>query len=333
MSALRLIACISILLLGSCNSDDGPAPPAYKATRLTAIENAGMVASGINDNGDIAGVAGVSLGAVVYSNGTIRSLGTLPDYSSGAIAINNSGQAVGYLYSPLKRRGFLYTAGAMGELAGMTVAKGINNRGEIIGYLTTPPPPVERTRAFLYSAGAYIDLAPAIDNSEPYSLNDRGEVVGAYFPLSDHLRHPFLYSNGKLIDLGSRGTAYHINANGDVVGTLFKDENTSMITTGFLYSGGRMTEIDTRGGCCSSAARIDASGRIYGATRATPNGTATLFVLSDGKMHDLRSIVVSGLPAEETLLGIVDVNSRGQVLLNACAPPCPESHVYLLDPI
>jgi len=85
-----------------------------------------------------------------------------------------------------------------------------------------------------------------------YAINTGGQITGysslAYSGSGPLLQHAFLYSNGKMTDLGTLagGTfsaGYGINVRGTIVGT----SNLSGTSTphGFLYSAGLMTDLNS----------------------------------------------------------------------------------------
>ena len=99
----------------------------------------------INDNGQVAGEAITSSfwrHPFLYTAGSMNDLGALDDrYLSGeALGINNSGQLVGYAYTGVEDRAFLYTDGGMTNLNRLIPAPGwtlerayaINDSGQIV---------------------------------------------------------------------------------------------------------------------------------------------------------------------------------------------------------
>jgi probable HAF family extracellular repeat protein len=121
--------------------------------------------------------------AVLWQNGTMRDLGTLPGYDaeSSARRVNKSGQAVGYSFS-----------GAFGGFRATLWANGVPSD---LGAL----------------AGDYTSLA--------YDINAKGHVVGFSHNYDEEEPfHAFLYINGTMRDLGISSQAHGINAYDQVVG-------------------------------------------------------------------------------------------------------------------
>ena len=105
--------------------------------------------------------------------------------------------------------------------------------------------------------------------SEPTAINSAGQVAGNLYPVvngTGTVYHPFLYSDGKLIDLGTLGGksagAQAINSQGVVVGWSY---TAGANEHAFLYSNGTMQDLGTLpGGWSSSAMSINNLGQVVG---------------------------------------------------------------------
>jgi len=221
-----------------------------KITLLGAIGENGLWPSSINNKGQIAGLTTTKHGyrAAIWEKGNVRILETPAGAAdSGAIDINASGQVVGR-------------------------AIDVHNVGH----------------AYLWQAGKSLDLGvlPTCTQSECYSINDKGHVIGRSFGPEGwdtgkgDLRS-FIWVNGVMRDLGSvlggnRITACSINNNDDVVGYASRADGE---TRGFILKHGRVTDLGVRPkGTASYATAINDNGWIIGyATTANGKNHAVLW--------------------------------------------------------
>lgn len=196
-------------------------------------------AHSINNSGQVVGEARVGSGftqshAFQYGGGVMQDLGVLggsASSSSGAYGINDSGQIVG---ENGNGRAFLSSGGVvrdLGTLGGTwSSAFGINKAGQITGWANLSN---YSSHAFLYSGnGPMQDLGtlPGSDYSWGWSVNNRGQVVGAcHLAGQDYPNiHAFVYSSSSgmqdlnnLIPASSGLTveeATAINDKGQIVG-------------------------------------------------------------------------------------------------------------------
>ena len=185
-------------------------------------------ATGMQDLGDLPGSAGTPPPG-------------FPPLNSGANAVNDSGQVVGWteavFFDPFQgftfeTRAFLWTQAAgkqdLGTLGGGgSFATAVNESGQVIGWSSTPAStffdPV--THAFLWTPGAGMrDLGtlPGFKTSIPSALNSSGQVVG-WSTTAFGLDRAFLWTeSGGMVDLGTLGgsfaRAHAINDDGYIVG-------------------------------------------------------------------------------------------------------------------
>ena len=310
-------------------------------SQIYTVSNLGpMVANGLNNAGTVVGDSGLfmgvfRLGPALFSSGgqTIR-MGTLPGSaasglgSSGASAVNNSGQIVGISGKSPGDAGFLYSNGAMtdlGVLPGMTYtyAQGINDFGQICGFSY---PAIGEPHAFLYDAGQMQDLGTlGGPDSSAFGINSSGEVVGNSRDMSGR-RHAFRYADGVMADLGAltAGNSYAlaINNSGQVTGY---SDTASGNSHAFLFSAGTMTDLGTpAGGVSSQGNSINAAGQIVGYF-TTGDGTQRAFLYADGAMSDLTSL--AAISSGTYLTGAAGINDAGQIAANGS-----DGNAYLLTP-
>jgi len=222
---------------------------------------------GLNDIGQI--VSGVMVGSMYYPamydthTGQTTILGSFGgnfyNLTGAALAINNSGAAVGYSYlSSGTTHAFVYLNGVMTDLGGTgSQAFAINNSGMIAGSSSGA--------AAVWINNSRLDLMPGVQSTAT-GINDSGTVVGERLQLGPTGGHDeaFVWNNGNLQGLGAlesgrNSGANDINNNGDIVGysdvaSLTFSTNpvtgtiavaTNYVDHGFLYKGGLMTDLNS----------------------------------------------------------------------------------------
>ena len=160
--------------------------------------------------------AATSRNAAAQPTPTLIDLGSLG--SSGALAINDSGDVVGvFQYASGISHAFLWKKGKLTDLgtptgAGNSVAHDINNRGQVVGDFL----PGGNGSTFIWEYGQMTDFGPLGGvASSALGINNHGQVVGeAYTPGGN--TYAFLWKGGKLTDLALVGNscAYAINDRG-----------------------------------------------------------------------------------------------------------------------
>jgi probable HAF family extracellular repeat protein len=182
--------------------------------------------------------------AFQWRDGKLTDLGALaPGWSSVALWINESGQAVGIsengTIDPLigfpEFRAALWENGTirdLGTLAGgyESIANAINNRGQVVGFSTNtvsdpysffPFPGAEQSRAFLWQNGTMQDLGTlGGPDANALFINDRGQIAGnSYtnstpnpvltscggFSFNTPTQDPFIWKDGEMTDLVGLG--------------------------------------------------------------------------------------------------------------------------------
>lgn len=225
--------------------------PGETGTVILGMSRSGLVLVGTGVNG------GSGDGFYVYNSGTVTPLsssvairgindsGQLATTNANSafdpVAINNQGQVVGSNY-----QGDLLLQGARGvvnlghppSFVGSITPFAINDAGAVIGFGNT----MGVSRPFIYSTGHFSVLN--IPHAAAYGINDSGQVVGGAM---NGWSHPFLYQNGKVIDLGNLGgdgygLAFAINNLGQIVG--HSAINQAGLEHAFLYQNGMMSDLN-----------------------------------------------------------------------------------------
>jgi len=256
-------------------------------------------------------------------------------------------------------RAFLWEKGRMqdlGTLGGPDAQPSfVNDRGQVIGLSYTnwtPNPTTNLPTAdpFLWTKdGGMIDLGTLGGVFGTASLlNNRGQVVGtsslasdpgACFSIGNTANcHPFLWDEGKLIDLtaqsgGVIATANAINDAGEVVGAAnFPNQP---FAHAYIWRNGVATDLGILPGhCFSQASAINSRGQVVGQSISC-DGSGSVFLWEKGSMIDLDTFVPpnSGLLLAET----IGINDRGEIGGDLLPPGCTQDvlcgHAYVLIPV
>jgi probable HAF family extracellular repeat protein len=229
---------------------------------------------------------------VLWRDGKIIDLGTLPEggYESEAESVNSRGQVVGVTTNTVP------DAYSFFQLSSQ------------FNHFDPYPYPYQE-RAFLWQDGVMTDLGTLGTGTDAWgmAINERGQVVGisytnqtpnqvatpcafggALIPTQD----PFLWENGKMIDLGGLGGTcgfpYWLDNHGRVVGA--SDLAGDQLQHAFLWTKAKgMQDLGTLGGSDSAASLIDDFGEVVGQSYLAGDNQLDAF-LWDGKMHDLGAI-------------------------------------------
>jgi probable HAF family extracellular repeat protein len=193
-------------------------------------------------------------------------------------------------------------------LGGDSSAAGVNDLGEVVGGSPTPI-------AFVWSGGR-VRLLGTLGGGSSFAsaINNHTQVVGTS-RTSSGLSHVFLWSNGRMRDLGFSGTANAINGHGVIVGMLTPRAGQPYA---YRWSGGKLTSLTRYGiqpGPRTQVFDINDAGQIVGVDAAGPfrlTGTR-LERLSrpSARMSDARSIDSQGTVAGSGL--VADGTGRAMV--------------------
>jgi len=258
--------------------------------------------------------------ALQWRSGGVTDLGTLPGgNNSFAAAVNDHGWIAGSsengLVDPafgpvadatLWRDGHVVDLGTFGGPVG--IASDINARGQVVGGgLNTIPDPfaffgfATQARAFLWQNGQMRDLGTLGGNDAVAQfVNERGQVAGVSYtssvpnpengiPAID----PFLWEDGRMIDLGSlggiNGAVNGLNQRGQVAGNSDVTRDGS-ISHAFLWDHGSLHDLGTLGGDFSFTTWIDDSGEAVGGATTPDNATLRATRWKNGHATNLGSL-------------------------------------------
>ncbi len=237
-----------------------------------------------------------------------------------AYDINASGQVTGSATDPsrsLGRQAYLRTDSvttSLGTLGGKTsTGFALNEHGHVVGYADLAEQFV--SHAFLYKDGAMTDLGTLGGKiSRAYAVNAKGDAVGFSTDQTSHHRS-FIYTNGSMQELemfgGLDSWAQGINDDGVVVGYAFADAD----VRAYQHVNGVAVDLGSLGGSSSAAFAVNNHGAIVGYSTLASNEDAG-FLWEAGKMYDLNALI--GRDLGWTIRAAMDINARGQILVDAC---------------
>jgi probable HAF family extracellular repeat protein len=255
------------------------------------VSDSGLTA-GISENGIDPLTGGPALEAVLWgTDNSLTDLGTLGGNESSANAVNNQGQVAGGALNTIPdpyTSNFNFGGATQVHAFRWTRSRGMEDLGTLGG-----------------------------TDSAAFAINARGQIAGWSFtnttvnpstglPTLD----PFLWENGKMLDLGTLGgtfgQAWALNNRGQVVG--YSNLAGDIGDHAFLWDRTRgMQDLGTLGGNTGGAGAINDAGDVVGGdSRADGSGGA--FLWSHGVMTDLGTV---GTASGSVALGI---NSRGQIV-------------------
>jgi len=323
--------------------------------------------TGDSENGAIDPLTGFpETEAVLWRNGQIIDLGTLGGNASSASSVNSHGQVVGaalntipdsfsaainppIFFFPVATQAHAFLWDGMmhdlGTLGGPdSGAFYVNERGQVAGYSYTNSTPNPTTGIptldpFLWEDGKMKDLGTLGGTfGVPYSMNERGQVVGQSNLAGDQIKHPFLSDRGKpMIDLGTLGGTFgradSINRVGHIVGLSSPPSDGPVFA--FLWKNGVMQNLGTvDGDPCSEGLFINARDQIVGGSWDCGIEFQHSFLWENGSIVDLLSLVPPGSGMQFKVPA--SINDRGEIAVQGILSngdyhailliPCDENH-------
>ena len=286
------------------------ASPVYTVTELGSLVGSTTTAFAVSANGQAAGWEVDPLGdteALVFGGAGPTNLLAGSAWSQGqATGINSLGLVSGTVWSNGTAHGLIWSAGASVDLGANTSAAAINDAGQVAG---------SGSQAFLYQNGVRTDLGtlPGGSWSLAEGLSGNGDVAG-YGDTASGIRG-FVWTPGSgLTQLGTLGggSSYGMGVNdaGEVAGS-------AAVGSGYLHAaswlGGTATDLGTLGGGNSYAYGINDAGEIAGYSWIVGNGSTHAFVVLNGVMVDLNSLLT---PADSgwVITAAYGINDQGQIV-------------------
>ena len=273
--------------------------------------------------------------AFEWKNGAMTDLGALPvNNNSAAGSINARGWITGQSQTDVidpvlgfpEFRGVVWRNGRiidLGTLPGGTESLGIyiNDSGQVIGFSTvdTTPDPIGfvglPTHTFIWENGKKTDMG-TLGGADTFPGADcgiapEGVVIGgsststAIDPITGLPdTDPFLWHDGKMIDLGSlggtNGFATCVNGQGQIIGQSSLAANPGACgfpvsgagpgCHAFLWYRGMMADLGTLGGGNSEAIWLNESGDIAGSADLPGTNLHDAVLWRNGKIHDLGTV-------------------------------------------
>jgi probable HAF family extracellular repeat protein len=363
--ALVALAPLNALPVGASGTD-ALGIPTYRVTDLGTLGGTWSIAYGLNDRGQVVGIANVAGDAnwhgFLWQNGVMTDLGTLGGGNSYAIGISASSVVTGgsettdpngddfctngIVGTTAVCHTFNWKNGVMtdlGTLGGLNSgSNAINDRQQISAQseitATDPNFGFPEAHAALYQRGTIHDLG-AIGGPLSWGngINNRGELTGASslsFDVDPTIGwydfHAVLFDHGTIQDLGTLGGTFSngigINQGGQVTGYSLTANDAASVP--FIWQDGTMTAINpVAGDSVGTGWGISDSGQVVGSSGPI-TAPVHAFIWSHGATTDLNTRI----PANSgwQLTWATGINARGQIVGQGIIGG--QYHAFLLTP-
>jgi probable HAF family extracellular repeat protein len=178
----------------------------------------------------------------------------------------------------------------LGSLGGPSHAMAINNSGQVVGFSYVTADTNGEYRAFLYDGGTTTDLLGANSYSAAYGINDSGVIVGSVDGRTAFFRYDHGSVSVRWFG-GTYCEAYAINNSDVIVGYAYLPNNTNRYgfiygptkTTGVSFTAANI-------GSYASTNAINDSGLVVGSANDSAGGPHWAFVLDDQYGYDLGTL-------------------------------------------
>jgi probable HAF family extracellular repeat protein len=194
----------------------------------------------------------------------------IADVGSGSfiVDVNDRGDVLGYLPTPVGSRAFVWRGGRRTEIGTFGGADSfpadINERGDVVGFAQLPS---GAAHPFLWRAGVLSDLGTLGGSSGgAWAINNVGDIVGASDDAAG-ATHAFRWRAGVMTDLSGPGrpigAAIDINDRGDVLAVSGSG--------GLRWRDGRWTQLREPGGAAVQPTRMNERGTVLGLVARDPD--------------------------------------------------------------
>jgi probable HAF family extracellular repeat protein len=262
---------------------------------------------GVSENGIDPLTGAFAIEAVLWGrDNSLTDLGTLGGNQSSANAVNSRGQVAGGALNtiPDPYTSFFLPVGVTGETQvhafRWTKSRGMEDMGTLGG-----------------------------TDSAAFAINDRGQIAGWSFTnttpnpvvttcggltVNVPTEDPFLWENGKMIDLGTLGgtcgQAWALNNRGQVVGYSDLAGDNAGVHAFLWDQKGGMQDLGTLGGATGVGISINDAGDVVGGD-SLADGSGRSFLWRHGVMTDLGTVVGANIDSQA-----LSINSRRQIVGN-----------------